>query len=92
MRSGTVAKMTLQSMPESKAKVACGDRSKCSLKKSRFAKPLTEVDMTSFCKQVVPSNTRKQTDWLVEVFESWRSERDGGNALLICCSNVLSKS
>ena len=69
------------SMPQSKkakvAEPAPPDRSKLSLKKSRFAKPLAEVDMNSFCKQVVPDNTKKQTDWSVRVFESWRNERVG---------------
>ena len=51
------------SMPQSKkakvAEPAPPDKSKLSLKKSRFAKPLAEVDMNSFCKQVVPDNTKK---------------------------------
>ena len=65
-------------MPESK-------RSKLSLKKRRFAQPLAEVDMNTLCKPVVPSNTRKQTDWCVNVFESWRSARDGEK----CPANLL---
>ena len=65
-------------MPESK-------RSKLSLKKRRFAQPLAEVDMNTLCKPVVPSNTQKQTDWCVNVFESWRSARDGEK----CPANLL---
>ena len=63
------------------------DRSNLSLKKSRFAEPLAEVEMNSVCKPFVPNNTRKQTDWAVKVFESWCSSRDGEN----CPKDLLTR-
>ena len=59
---------------------------KLSLKKPRFAQPLAEADMNSLCKPPVPANTRKQTDWSVNVFEAWRCARDGEEK---CPENIL---
>ena len=60
---------------------------KLSLNKPRFAEPLGEVDMNTLCQPFVPNNTRKQTDWAMNVFESWRSTRNGEN----CPAHLLTK-
>ena len=43
--------------------------------------------MNTLCQPFVPSNTRKQTDWAMNVFESWRSTRNGEK----CPAQMLTK-
>ena len=46
-----------------------------SLKKKRFAKPLTKAEVSKVREGFVPENTSKNTTWGLRVFEAWRDQR-----------------
>ncbi len=50
-----------------------------SLKKKRFAPPLTEPDMKKVCEGFTPKNTTKNTEWALKVFHEWQDQRDSDN-------------
>ena len=60
---------------------------KLSLNKPKFAQPIGEVDINTLCQPFIPSNTCKQTDQAVNVFELWRSTRNGEK----CPTHLLTK-
>ena len=45
-------------------------------KKARFAKPLSETQMTELEKGPVVPNTEKSTAWALRTFTDWRNERN----------------
>ena len=49
-------------------------------KKARFAKPLSETQMTKLEKGPVVPNTEKGTAWALSTFTDWRNERNKQSA------------
>ena len=61
-------------------------------KKARFAKPLSETQMTDLEKGPVVPNTEKSTAWALKTFNDWCNERNKQSATGdICPLDLLEK-
>ena len=61
-------------------------------KKARFAKPLSETQMTDLEKGPVVPNTEKSTAWALRTFNDWRNNRNKQSATGdICPLDLLEK-
>ena len=53
-------------------------------KKARFAKPLSETQMTDLEKGPVVPNTEKSTAWALRTFNDWHSFREWTESCITC--------
>ena len=65
--------------PQKKARLSLKLKKRQPLKEiensSRFRSPVKESEYSEAAKGVIPTNTKKSTNWAVRVFESWSNER-----------------